>query len=39
VVRSTFIIDPDGKLAEIYRKVKVSQHSEAVLKAIQEMQA
>lgn len=39
VVRSTFIIDPDGKLAEIYRKVSVPQHSQVVLETIRQMQA
>lgn len=38
VVRSTFIIDPEGKLAEIYNKVSVPKHSQKVLKAVQELQ-
>ena len=34
VVRSTFLIDPDGKLAEEWRSVKVAGHAQAVLAAI-----
>lgn len=34
VVRSTFLIDPDGKLAHEWRKVKVAGHAQAVLDAI-----
>lgn len=31
--RSTFLIGPDGRIAAIWRKVKVAGHAEAVLKA------
>ena len=31
VVRSTFLIDPDGKLRHEWRKVKVAGHAQAVL--------
>lgn len=31
IVRSTFVIDPEGKVAEIYDKVKVKGHVEDVL--------
>lgn len=34
VVRSTFLIDADGKLREEWRKVKVKGHAEAVLEAV-----
>jgi peroxiredoxin Q/BCP len=34
VVRSTFLIDPDGKLVEEWRGVKVAGHAQAVLDAI-----
>lgn len=34
VDRSTFLIDPDGKLAREWRGVKVPGHAEAVLQAI-----
>lgn len=34
IVRSTFLIDPDGKLAAQWRKVKVRDHVQAVLDAI-----
>lgn len=37
ISRSTFIIDPDGKLAKIYRKVKPEPHAEEVLKDIAEL--
>ncbi|MBN1591979.1 MAG: thioredoxin-dependent thiol peroxidase [Candidatus Coatesbacteria bacterium] len=30
VARSTFLIDPEGKVAEVWRKVKVKGHAEAV---------
>ncbi len=35
--RSTFIIDPEGKIAHIWRKVKVAGHVEEVLKVVQKM--
>jgi len=31
IVRSTFIIDPEGKIAKVYPKVSVKQHHEDVL--------
>jgi thioredoxin-dependent peroxiredoxin len=34
VERSTFLIDRTGKIAEVWRKVKVAGHAEAVLKAV-----
>lgn len=34
VVRSTFLIDPEGKLAKAWRGVKVPGHAQAVLEAI-----
>lgn len=34
IVRSSFLIDPDGKLAREWRGVKVSGHAQAVLDAI-----
>lgn len=33
VERATFLIDADGRIAEIWRKVKVPGHAEAVLEA------
>lgn len=33
VERSTFLIDADGKVAQVWRKVKVPGHAEAVLEA------
>ena len=35
--RSTFIIDADGKIAHIWRKVKVAGHGEEVLKVVQKL--
>ena len=35
VERSTFLIDKAGQVAEVWRKVKVPGHAEAVLKAAQ----
>ena len=34
VDRSTFLIAPDGKVAKVWRKVKVPGHAEAVLKEV-----
>lgn len=34
--RTTFIIDPGGKVAEVLRKVKPAEHDELVLKALAE---
>ncbi|EAV44194.1 bacterioferritin comigratory protein [Stappia aggregata IAM 12614] len=33
VERSTFLVGPDGKIAQIWRKVKVPGHADAVLEA------
>lgn len=38
VVRSTFIIDPDGKIAANWTKVKVKEHVDAVKAKLQELQ-
>jgi peroxiredoxin Q/BCP len=37
VVRSTFLIDPDGKVAKVWKQVKVDGHDEQILAAIAEM--
>jgi thioredoxin-dependent peroxiredoxin len=34
VIRSTWLIDPKGKLADIWTKVKVDGHAEAVLETL-----
>ncbi len=39
VVRSTFIIDPDGKIAAIWESVKVKGHVDAVKEKLGELQA
>ncbi|SEN66286.1 thioredoxin-dependent thiol peroxidase [Lihuaxuella thermophila] len=36
IERSTFIIDREGKIAKVYRKVKVKDHVEEALKYIRE---
>lgn len=38
VVRSTFIIDPDGKIAHIWPKVTVKGHVDAVMTKLEELQ-
>ena len=38
VVRSTFIIDPDGKIAANWTKVRVKEHVDAVKAKLQELQ-
>ena len=38
VVRSTFLIDTDGKIAEVWTKVKVKGHAEAVQCALGDAQ-
>ncbi len=37
IVRSTFLINPDGKIAYKWEKVKVKGHVEAVLKKLKEL--
>jgi peroxiredoxin Q/BCP len=39
IIRSTFLIDPKGKLAKAWHRVKVDGHAEAVLAALQELAA
>jgi peroxiredoxin Q/BCP len=36
-VRSTFLIDPQGKVAHIWRKVSVKGHAEAVERKLGEI--
>ena len=36
--RNTFIIDPQGKVAKVFEKVKVAAHSEEVLAALADLQ-
>ena len=38
VVRSTFLIDPSGKIAHVWPKVKVKGHAEEVLQTLQSLQ-
>ena len=35
IERATFLIDKEGKIARIWRKVKVAGHAEAVLEAVE----
>ena len=37
IIRSTVIVDPEGKVAKIFRKVKVDGHVDKVLEAIAEL--
>ena len=37
IERATYLIDVDGNIAQIWRKVKVKGHVEAVLAAAQEI--
>ena len=39
IIRSTFLIDPDGRVARVWPKVKAMGHAEAVLGALDELQA
>ncbi len=36
VIRSTFLVGPDGKLARVWRSVKVDGHVAKVLEALQD---
>jgi thioredoxin-dependent peroxiredoxin len=38
IVRSTFIIDPTGKIAQIWSNVRVKNHADTVLAKLQELQ-
>jgi peroxiredoxin Q/BCP len=37
IIRSTFIIDKDGKVAKAYEKVKVPKHSSAILEELAQL--
>lgn len=37
IERATFLIKPDGKIAEVWRKVKVPGHADAVLEAVRSL--
>jgi peroxiredoxin Q/BCP len=38
VVRSTYLIDPEGKIAYVWPKVKVAGHADAVMEKLVELQ-
>ncbi len=38
VIRTTYLIDPDGKIAYIWRNVRVKGHVEEVVKKLKELQ-
>ena len=38
VVRTTYVIDPDGKVAKVFEKVKAEGHGEEVADFLQELQ-
>jgi peroxiredoxin Q/BCP len=37
IIRSTFLIDENGRIAKIWRKVRVTDHASAVLEAAQDL--
>ena len=37
IVRTTFIIDPSGKISKIFPKVKIDGHNEEVMEALKEL--
>jgi peroxiredoxin Q/BCP len=37
IVRTTFIIDPEGKIGKIFPKVKVENHNKEVMEALKEL--
>jgi thioredoxin-dependent peroxiredoxin len=39
VERATFLIDGKGKIAEVWRKVKVPGHADAVLAAVKALKS
>ena len=39
IVRSTFLIGPDGVIKRVWRSVKVDGHDEAVIEALKQMKA
>ena len=39
IERSTFIIDPDGKVAHVWRKVRVKEHVATVLATLKSLQS
>ena len=38
IVRSTFLIDPEGVIREVWRPVKVPGHAQAVLESLKQLQ-
>ena len=38
VIRSTFLIDPKGKIVKIWDNVKVKDHAKEVLKTLKDIQ-
>ena len=37
IIRSTFLINPDGKIARVFPKVKVKEHAAELLQALNEL--
>jgi len=37
IVRTTFIVDPSGKISKIFPKVKVEEHNKEVMEALKEL--
>ncbi len=38
VVRSTFIVDPEGRIAHVWKRVRVADHVEAIIEKLTELQ-
>lgn len=39
IARTTFVIDPDGKVAKVFEKVDPSGHGDAVAAALEQLRA
>ena len=37
IARSTFLIDPDGRIAKVFKAVRADGHAEQVLEALAEL--
>ncbi|MBL7080787.1 peroxiredoxin, partial [Candidatus Bathyarchaeota archaeon] len=37
VVRSTFLVDPEGRIAHAWKRVRVANHVEAVIEKLTEL--
>lgn len=39
VIRSTFLVDPDGKIAKVWKRVQTKTHADQVLKALTDLRS